>query len=123
MTRATPADVKDIIDTSLTDLVVQLWIDVANSIVNSKSSCIGGTEALLTQIEINLSAHFVSLLNPGGGGQVVTSGKAEQLSTVYASTKNVTESINTTVYGTAANALSGGCLATYDKQKASAEFF
>lgn len=123
MTRAAPSDVKAIIDTSLSDPVIQLWIDVANSIVNANVSCINATDAVLKQIEINLSAHFVALLNPGGGGQVVTSEKVEQLSTVYASTQNVTESINTTVYGTAANALSGGCLATYDKQKATVEFF
>ena len=123
MSRSAPSDVKAIIDTSLDDATIQLWIDVANSIVNANVGCINSSETILKQIETNLSAHFVSLLNPGGGGQVVTAEKAEQLSTTYASAQNVTESINTTVYGTAANALSGGCLATYDKAKATVEFF
>ena len=123
MSRSAPADVNAIIATSLDDATIQIWIDIASAIIDSNLDCIGASDAILKQIETNLSAHFISLLNPGGGGQVVTSEAVEQLRTVYASSANVTNSINTTVYGTAANALSGGCLATYDKAKATVGFF
>ena len=117
MSRSAPSEVKAIIDTSLSDPTIQIWIDVANVIVDDHLDCIDKDEVILKQIETNLSAHFVSMIDSDGTGKTVEKDKAEDLETEYTKQKMIDEEINTTVYGRAANALSGGCLAKYDKPK------
>ena len=115
MSRVMPAEVKAIVTTSLTDPVIQVWIDAANSIVNKSASCIGGDEALLTQVELYLSAHFIAMLDPSTRG-FVTKEKTEMLETTYSSPVAMINNIDNTTYGTTANMLSNGCLAnTSDK--------
>ena len=124
MSRATPAEVRAIpLVTSLTDGEIQGWLDVAFTIVESKKSCIGTDEDTLKNVELYLTAHFITMLNPGGGGSLVTSEKTKELATTYATQKEVAESINSTVYGNAANALASGCLSNYDKPRATVDFF
>jgi len=101
--RVTPSEVKAIIETDLTDPVVQVWIDSANSIVNEKAACIGNVETLLTQVELYLSSHFLALLDPDLGG-IITKDKAEQLETSFA-TASIDKNIDATVYGQTAKTL------------------
>ena len=110
MSRVTPEEVKEIITTDLGDPVVQVWIDVANSIVNDNADCIGSDETKLTMVELQLSAHFISMLDPAEGG-IISSESIDTFKTSY-KTADIKEQINTTTYGMAANMISGGCLAS-----------
>lgn len=110
MSRVTPEEVKTIVDTDLTDPVIQIWIDAANSVVNDNSECIGGDEDRLEQVELYLSAHFIAMLDTSTRG-FVTKEKAEDLETSYSTPGNVKNMIDNTAWGTTANKLSNGCLA------------
>ena len=123
MPRSNVSLVKGVISTSLTDDQINVWIEVANAILNLKVVCIGATETILTLIETQLTAHFISILNPGGEGQIVIKEKAEELETFFSASKNILGSLDTTTYGIAANSMSGGCLGAFDKPKASVQFF
>lgn len=122
MSRVTPAEVKAVVSTTLDDAVVQTWIDAANAVVNSKSDCIGGDEDLLTQIELMLSAHFVAMLDPELRG-FVTKEKLDVFETTYSNPVTLKNTIDNTPYGTTANMLSGGCLASTTEKAATVEFF
>ena len=113
MSRVTPSEVKEIIETPLTDPVVQVWIDGASTIVTANAGCIGGDDALLTQVELYLSAHFVGMLDPGIRG-FVSMEKTEELETSFSNPVTVSNMIDNTPYGTLANRLSDGCLANID---------
>jgi hypothetical protein len=110
MSRVTPTEVKAIIETPLTDPVIQIWIDGANTIVTANAECIGGDDALLTQVELYLSAHFVGMLDPGVRG-FITKEKLDVFETTYSNPVTLSNIIDNTPYGTTANMLSGGCLA------------
>jgi hypothetical protein len=114
MSRVTPEEVKAIIDTDLSDPVIQIWIDAANTIVTANAECIGGDEALLTQVELFLSAHNVGMLDSDIRNQIKKEGP-DGFQTEYMQSANVSdELINSTVYGQQANRLSNGCLANVD---------
>lgn len=120
--RVTPEEVKEIVATSLTDSVIQVWIDGANSIVNANADCIGGDEALLTQVELYLSAHFVAMLDPKLRG-FITKRKLEVFETTYSNPVTLKNIIDNTPYGTTANMLSNGCLANASDKSAEVCFF
>lgn len=122
MSRVTPEEVKAIIDTSLDDPVIQVWIDAANTIVNANADCIGGDEALLTQVELYLSAHFVGMLDPEIRG-FITKEKLEVFETTYSNPVSIKNNIDNTPYGTTANMLSNGCLANTSDKSAEVCFF
>lgn len=117
MSRVTPDEVKEIVSTELTDSVVQVWIDGANTIVDDNASCIGGDEALLTQVELFLSAHFVGMLDPQTRG-FITKDSVDGFETTYSNPVKLANIIDRTPYGTTANMLSGGCLTSTTKQAA-----
>lgn len=120
--RVTPEEVKAIITTTLTDPIIQIWIDAANSVVNDNAACIGGDDALLTQVELYLSAHFVGMLDPAIRG-FVTKEKLDVFETTYSNPVAMRELIDSTVYGQTANMLSKGCLANVADKASSVEFF
>lgn len=122
MPRVMPAEVKAIVPTNLTDPIIQMWIDAANAIVNSNAECIGGDEALLTQVELYLSAHFVAMLSASTRGFITEEGP-EGFKTKYSNPVAMSNIIDNTPYGTTANMLSGGCLASVSDKKATVEFF
>ena len=122
MSRVTPTEVKVIVTTSLADPIVQIWIDSANTIVTENAECIGGDEALLTQVELYLSAHFVAMLDPELRG-FVTKEKLDVFETTYSNPVTMKNNIDNTPWGTAANMLSNGCLANTSDKLASVEFF
>lgn len=115
MSRVTPAEVKAIVTTSLIDSVIQTWIDVANTIINENAACISGAEALLTQIELQLSAHYIAMLDANTRGYI-TKEKTEMLETTYSNPVAMINNLDNTTFGTAANALSKGCLANISDQ-------
>lgn len=120
--RVTPTEVKAIVETTLADPIVQTWIDAANAVVNENSSCIGGDDALLTQVELYLSAHFIALVDPGLDSSRVSKEKTEELETDFNVAK-LMGNVNDTVYGTTANMLSKGCLTNANQAIATVEFF
>ena len=120
--RVTPTEVKAIVATTLTDPIVQTWIDAANSVVNENAACIGGDDALLTQVELYLSSHFIALVDPGLDNSRVSKEKTEELETDFNVAK-LMGNVNDTVYGTTANMLSKGCLTNANQAIATVEFF
>lgn len=122
ISRVTPTQVKAIISTDLTDPVIQIWIDGANTIVTANADCIGGDDALLTQVELYLSAHFVGMLDPSIRG-FITKEKTDVFETTYSNPAVLKNIIDNTPYGTTANMLSNGCLANTSDKLASIDFF
>ena len=61
-TRVTPSDVKEIIDTDLTDTRVQSFIDSASALIDATIAD-RLTDTLLTEIEKWLSAHLIATTN------------------------------------------------------------
>ncbi len=124
MARVTPTEVKVVIPTTLTDPVIQVWIDSANVIVDSAAACINGDEALLTKVELFLSSHFVALVDPDADSSKssIKQEKTQDITTTY-NTAELKNNINDTVYGRAANSLSKGCLITVNQEPATVEFF
>jgi len=111
MSRVTPTEVKAIVSTTLTDTITQVWIDAANTVVTANSVCIAGDAALLTQIELYLSAHFVAMLDASTRGYVTKDKIAGAFEIEYSDPAAIANSIDNTTYGTTANMLSKGCLA------------
>lgn len=122
MSRVTPDEVKVIVTTTLTDDVIQIWIDAASAMVTKYSSCIGGDEDLLTQIELYLSAHFVKLQDPSTKG-AITKEKLDVIEVSYAVNAMDSTAINSTTYGKTADMLAGGCLTDYNDDYACVGFF
>ena len=121
MSRVTPGEVSEIVETVLLDPVIQVWIDAANTIVTGASSCIGGDDALLAQVELYLAAHFIAI-NDISSGATVKSDKIDNQATTY-SVVELQGNINDSSYGRAANMLSNGCLLTIGQEAATVEFF
>ena len=121
MSRVSPADVKAIITTSLSYPMTQSLIDAANAIITKSSACIGGDEALLTQIELYLSAHFVGMIPQSGKGAITKEG-IPGFETSYSSPQMITNELDKTSYGTIANRLSNGCLSQTNQTVAQIDF-
>lgn len=64
MSRATEAEVKEIIDTTLTDEQVKPFLTAANLLVTDVLSKEGYGDAILKEIERWLAAHFVAIRDP-----------------------------------------------------------
>jgi len=62
--RVTPADVKEIISTALTDAVINACINTANNIIDANLTSLSAASAILMDIELWLSAHFVAIRDP-----------------------------------------------------------
>ena len=63
--RVTVTDVREIIDTSLGDAGLTACITAANSLISTKSEMLASlTAEILTQIELWLAAHYVSVADP-----------------------------------------------------------
>lgn len=107
-------DVIKLTGTTLDPCIIETWIEVAEQLISDRSDCINGTDELNEKICLQLSSHFVTI-NDGGDDSNITSDKADALQTQWAKA-DITNSINETVYGKAANALSKGCLSNYDEQ-------
>jgi len=104
-TRTTPTEVKQIIDTTLTDPQIQIWIDVANVIVTANVTC-GLSDAVMEEIERQLSAHFISLVpDSGATGSAVKSEKLGDASVTYNVSSFDGDKLDSTIYGQTAKML------------------
>lgn len=121
MPRVTPAEVKEIVTTSIADPIVETWIGASSKIVDKQASVINGDSAVLTQIELYLAAHFIAMLDPEVSGQIKRT-KIDIFETEFNSTGLSEELLNRTPYGVTANMLAGGCLLPLTKAKASVDF-
>ena len=59
--RVTEDEVRKIIDTSIDDASISMFIDTANVLINEKLLGSGLSEQLLAKIELYLTAHFITL--------------------------------------------------------------
>ena len=127
MPRAEPADVIVITGTTTDDTTIQVFINVANSIINAAvaNGCAVTDATILRQAEAFLSAHFLVTSGAGeeGGGKVKTKERFENWSVEYAGASIEGDGITATTYGQTANMLMGGCLSNLNAEKASVEFF
>lgn len=121
--RTTIADVRDLIPTwasdALTDDQIQMAIDSATCLVDRIAESYCGeslSEACLTQLETLLSGHFLALTYPLLGLSSETTDDCCKSSVRYS--WKFGDGILGTNFGIAANTLSGGCVAEYDKQPA-----
>lgn len=118
--RTTVDEVKALVPSKADECQIEALIQAANAIVTSKAGCIGGDAALLAQIELQLTAHFIASVDPAVGG-VVMSSRFENMSMSFA-TGRIGQNINRTAYGTIANGLAGGCLGTLGNAAATVDF-
>lgn len=112
MARVTDAEVRVLIpDTSILDL--SPFINVANSMVNQiATGCASGlSEEQLTDVELYLSAHFVSISDPS---VALVKEKFENAENTY-QTGTFGQGVLSTNFGQTADMLSGGCLSQAQK--------
>ena len=62
--RVTPAEVKDVISTALTDTVINACINTANNLLAANATALSAASVMLTDIELWLAAHFVAIRDP-----------------------------------------------------------
>jgi hypothetical protein len=110
--RVTDCEVKAIKDV---DFDTFPFITAANAVVNTINTVCGTslTEAVLTQVELFLSAHFVGSMAP-----TAVSETFEGWSKTFMVGGTALTGVLSDNYGQTANMLSGGCLQLLDKQTA-----
>ena len=112
---ATIADVRLILpaSTQLTDPQIQAAIDTAHCMIVELELCCTYTSERLTKIETYLAAHFAA----GTENSLTITSENDGCSDSSVSYGfKFGEGIKGTPFGQAANSLSGGCLAEFDKQ-------
>lgn len=121
--RTTIQEVRDIlppdVEAIVTDTQIQAAIDIAVCVVDRFAISFCGesySDECLTQIETLLSAHFLAISNPTLTISAETADECCRASVKYGWTFG--NGVLGTPFGIAANTLSGGCLAEYDKQPA-----
>ncbi len=119
MPRVTAQTVKEIVTTKLTDAVINSnHIVTANLMVTTHLSDQGHTAAILTQIELYLAAHFVTLTEEGGG---ITRSKIGDADESYANVYD--QGFSSTRFGQTALSLdTSGTLARVAQSKLKADF-
>jgi hypothetical protein len=101
MARTTAEEVRQIITTTLTDVQIDIWIDVANRVVTAHVTC-GLSDATLEEIERQLTAHLLALLpGSGSGAMPIKSEKLGDAGVTYADVFSG-EKMQSTIYGQAA---------------------
>lgn len=116
-TRNTVADVRDILDTEMTDEQLAAFINTAYVVVSTNLSDKGLAAAILTEIEKYLSAHFASLRDQ----RAQSEGIAGEYNVTYQGKTDM--GFNATQYGQMAVALdTSGVLATMGSSKKRASF-
>ena len=112
MARVTNAEVKEIIDTELTEAQVAPFVEIANLIVTDRLTGEHST-ALLKEIERWLAAHFAAIRDPRAKSEKT----ADASATYYG---NAGLGLNHTPYGQQVLAMdTTGILASLGKRKAS----
>jgi hypothetical protein len=110
--RVTAEQVMEIISTSLTEDQVNAFINMANTVVDERLIDQNLGSDLLMQIELLLSAHFVSLRDPRAQQE-----KVDEYSVTYQGSTG--EGLKASIYGQQAIALdTSGTLANLAKPRA-----
>ena len=103
MARVTESDVEAIMNQTFSDdFNADPFINTANVIVDSYITCSSATEAIKTEIEKYLSAHFISLVQNGGG---IKTEKLGDASITYQTASTKTGMLNSTPFGQVATML------------------
>lgn len=126
MARTTPAEVRAITGSTLTDEQMQPFIDAASCIIDQVEACTIGkgiSDDCLKQAETFLSAHLLSLSPLGQKTGTKKRETFENYTVEYAIGSYTSDGVLSTSYGQAANALTGGCLQEADKRTAYIGFF
>jgi len=126
MARTTPANVRAITGSSLTDDQIQPFIDAASCIIDQVEACTIGkgiSSDCLKQAETFLAAHLLSLSPLGQTTGTKKRVTFENYTVEYAIGSYTSEGVISTSYGQAANALTGGCLQEVDKRAPYIGFF
>jgi hypothetical protein len=111
MARVTNEEVLSVMDTSLTDVSIQ--IDIANNLVNETFASSSLSDTTLKYIELYLAAHFVCVMDPQRKSEKI--GEATDQFNV----PELGKAFNSTIYGQQALALdTTGLLAARGKRKA-----
>ena len=116
MARVTATEVKVITpNTGTSDATIDATIEAANVMVNRiAAGCAKGlTDDELKQVELYLSAHLITVSDPGSS---VSEEKFEGSSRKFNTAKQG-EGVLGSPFGKTANMLSGGCLQELDKRK------
>ena len=110
--RVTAEQVMEIISTSLTEDQVNAFINMANTVVDERLADQNLGSDVLEQIELLLSAHFVSLRDPRAQQE-----KVDEYSVTYQG--STSEGLKASLYGQQAIALdTSGTLANLAKPRA-----
>ena len=125
--RATPSDVVSITGSTVDDTTIQVFINVANTLINQAvtEGCSITSVTVLTQAESFLAAHLLMLsgVSEGKGGQLKTKERFENYSVEYGIAQLQGDGVTLTTYGQTANMLMGGCLSNLNSEQASIGFF
>lgn len=109
--RVDPVDVREIMDTSLTDIQLEAFIMAANLLINEKLASSGHSDELLFEIERWLTAHLAHARE-----RITTSESMGGASESYAT--QIGLGLNGSFYGQHVKLLdSTGILAGFDEQK------
>lgn len=115
MSRCTGAEVKEILDTALTESEIAPFITAANLIVTDMLSSSALSTAMLKEIERWLAAHFVAIRDPR-----ISREKTEEAEATYHGKSDM--GLNHTPYGQQVKVLdTTGTMANLGKRKASVE--
>ena len=127
MPRAIPEDVIAITSTTADNSTIQVFINVANTMINKAISdgCDITDVTTLTQAEAFLAAHLLTTsgAGEGGGGKTKAKERFENYSVEYAMSSVSGDGVNLTTYGQTANMLMCGCLSNLTTASASVGFF
>lgn len=117
--RVTAADVQEILDTTLEASVINAFINTANTFIEVNLSSANLGEAMLTEIEKWLAAHFLSLRDR----RVKSENIAGEYSVTY-EVGNLGKGLMSTTYGQTAVALdTSGTLGSLNMKRASLKVF
>jgi hypothetical protein len=122
MARTTPADVRALNGSTLTDVETQSFIDTASLLIDATAGCAGVDEATLTEAEKYLTAHLMEGADGGGGtgAGAIQSESIESMSSTYAT--KMDNGVKSTNYGQVADMLMRGCLSKYELRRSNIAF-
>lgn len=119
----TPAEVRAVTGSALSDAVIQPFITAANTLILAAVARGCGadlTQSVLDQVEIFLASHLLTSTSVGKGGRDIESESLDNKYTVkYLTPKATSTGLMASSYGQIANSLMGGCLGELDKRKCS----
>lgn len=118
---ATAEQVQAITGTPLDNTAIDPFLTVAACVMDNIATCLtakGVTADCVTEAQVWLAAHLLSVSGIGGDTRVKKRDKFENYDTEWATSQLQGQGVKSTHYGQTANMLSMGCLAEADKSPA-----